>query len=69
MVCIRCEMVVKSELEQMGLQYFSVKIGEAEIKENFTPEQREQFNIALKKLGLELLDDKKSMLVEKIKKK
>lgn len=67
MVCIRCEMVVKSELEKLGLKYISVKIGEVEILEDFTREQREQFNIALKKSGLELLDDKKSMLVEKIK--
>ena len=67
MVCIRCEMVVKSELEKIGMQYIYVKIGEAEIKKDFTLQQREQFNIALKKSGLELLDDKKSILVEKIK--
>lgn len=67
MVCIRCEMVVKSELEKLGLKYISVKIGEVEIKEELSPEQRGKLNIALKKSGLELLDDKKSMLVEKIK--
>lgn len=67
MVCIRCEMVVKSELEKLGLQHISVKIGEAVVKKDLSPAQREQFNIALKKSGLELLDDKKSMLVEKIK--
>lgn len=67
MVCIRCEMVVKSELEKMGMPFLSVKIGEAEIKKDLTPEQRDQFNIALKKSGLELLDDSKSILVEKIK--
>jgi len=60
-------MVVKSELEKIGMQYIYVKIGEAEIKKDFTLQQREQFNIALKKSGLELLDDKKSILVEKIK--
>lgn len=67
MVCIRCEMVVKSELEKLGLKYISVRIGEVEIKAEFTLEQRGLLNIALKKSGLELLDDKKSMLVEKIK--
>lgn len=67
MVCIRCEMVVKSELEKLGLNYFSVRIGEANIKNNITSEQRDQLNFALKKSGLELLDDKKSILVEKIK--
>jgi AraC-like DNA-binding protein len=67
MVCVRCEMVVKSELEKLGVQYLLVKIGEADIKEDLTQRQREQFKIALKKSGLELMDDKKSMLVEKIK--
>jgi len=67
MVCIRCEMVVKSELEKMGIPYISVKIGEAEIKKDLTPEQSDRLNIALKKSGLELLDDKRSILVEKIK--
>jgi AraC-like DNA-binding protein len=67
MVCIRCEMVVKSELEKIGIQYRSVKIGETEIYNELTAEQRTQFNLALKKSGLELLDDNKSILVEKIK--
>ena len=67
MVCIRCKMVVKSELEKLGLHYTVVELGEAEIKENLSTEQRDQLNIALKKAGLELMDDKKSMLIEKIK--
>jgi AraC-like DNA-binding protein len=67
MVCIRCEMVVKAELEKVGIPFFSVKIGEVEMKMALTAKQREQLNAALKTAGLELLDDKKSMLVEKIK--
>jgi AraC-like DNA-binding protein len=67
MVCIRCKMVVKSELEKLGLHYISVDLGEAEIKENISPEQLHQFSEGLKKSGLELMDDKKSILVEKIK--
>ena len=67
MVSIRCKIIVKSELENLGLHYSSVELGEVEIKENISAEQREQLNIALKKSGLELMDDKKSMLVEKIK--
>jgi len=58
---------VKSELENLGLHYSSVELGEVEIKENISAEQREQLNIALKKSGLELMDDKKSILIEKIK--
>jgi len=67
MVCIRCQMVVKAELEKLGLHYFDVRIGEANIIEDVIPEKLEKFNVALKKSGLELMDDKKSILVEKIK--
>ena len=67
MVCIRCKMVVKAELEKLGLHYSSVELGEAEIKESISVEQRNKLDIALKKSGLELMDDKKSMLIEKIK--
>ena len=67
MVTIRCKMVVKSELEKLGLHYSTVELGEAEIMEDISPEQMDQLNIALKKTGLELMDDQKSILVEKIK--
>lgn len=67
MVCIRCQMVVKSELEKLGLHYIYVKIGEANIKESISPKQIAQLDKALKKSGLEIMDDKKSVLVEKIK--
>jgi len=67
MVCIRCKMVVKSELEKLGLHYITVDLGETEIMEEISPEQLTNLSIALKKTGLELMDDKKSILVEKIK--
>jgi len=67
MVCIRCQMVVKSELEKLGLHYVNVKIGEADIIENILPVQLEQLDIALRKSGLLLMDNKRSILVEKIK--
>jgi YesN/AraC family two-component response regulator len=67
MVCIRCKMVVKSELQKLGLHYVVVDLGEVEIMENITEAQQEQLKIALLKSGLELMDDKKSILVEKIK--
>jgi len=67
MVCIRCKMVVKTELEKLKLHYSSVELGEAEIMEHPTAEQLNQLNIALRKSGLELIDDKRSILVEKIK--
>lgn len=67
MVCIRCKMVVKSELEKLGLHYITVDLGEAVVREEISPEQLTRLGIALKKTGLELMDDKKSILVEKIK--
>jgi len=67
MICIRCQMVVKSEIEKIGLHYTDVKIGEADIVEDALPEQLEQLNEGLKKSGLVLMDDKKSILIEKIK--
>jgi AraC-like DNA-binding protein len=67
MVCIRCKMVVKSELEKFGLNYTTIELGEADIKEDISTEQLESLRIALKKSGLELMDDVRSILVEKIK--
>ena len=67
MVCIRCKLVVKDELAKMGLHYTSVELGEAEIFENISPDQLEQIRSALLRSGLELMDDKKSVLIQKIK--
>ncbi len=67
MVSIRCKMIVKSELEKLGIHHLIVDLGEVEIKENITIEQRHQLKAALLKSGLELMDDKKAILIEKIK--
>jgi len=67
MVCQRCKMVVKSELEKLGLHHTRVELGEVEIMENASAEELQRLNHALKKTGLELMEDKKSLLVEKIK--
>src|SRR2546423_5920457 len=68
MVCIRCKMIVKNELSGLGLHYTRVELGEAVIMENnITEAQHNKIKIALLKWGLELMDDKKSMLIEKIK--
>lgn len=67
MVSIRCKMIVKSELEKLGLHYKVVELGEVEVTDQITQEQREQLKKSLKKSGLELMDDKKSILIEKIK--
>jgi AraC-like DNA-binding protein len=60
-------MMVKAELLKLGLHYVNVDLGEVEIMETISQIQREQMKIALLRTGLELMDDKKSMLIEKIK--
>ena len=60
-------MVVKSELERLGLQWESVDLGETVVKDPVSVEQLEELNAGLKKSGLEIMDDKKSQLIEKIK--
>jgi len=67
MVCIRCKMVVKDELTRLGLKYISVELGEVEIMESISLVKLEQFRAALLRSGLELMDDKKSILIQKIK--
>ena len=60
-------MVVKDELAKLGLHYTVVELGEAEIMETISAEQQGLFRAALLKSGLELMDDKKSILIQKIK--
>lgn len=67
MVSNRCKMIVKSELEEFGLHFILVDLGEVEIMENISEEQRKLLNVNLEKSGLGLLDDKKRVLIEKIK--
>lgn len=67
MVSLRCKMLVKDELEKLGLHYVVVDLGMVEIMENITAGQHAQLAQNLLKSGLELLDDKKSILIEKIK--
>lgn len=60
-------MMVKEELKKLGLHYVIVELGTVEILEDITQEQHGLLKINLQKSGLELLDDKKSILIEKIK--
>ncbi len=67
MVSLRCKMLVKAELEKMQIAYKNVDLGEAELEEPISRKQRDELKTVLFKSGLELMDDKKAMLVEKIK--
>ena len=66
MVSNRCKMLVKEEFNKLGL-HFIVDMGVVDIMEEITQEQREQIRSALLRSGLELMDDKKAVLIEKIK--
>lgn len=67
MVCARCKMVVESEFEKLGLQTISVELGEVELKEEITDNQKEVLLENLQSLGFDLIDDKKTKTVERIK--
>jgi AraC-like DNA-binding protein len=67
MVCLRCKMIVKEELKKLGLHFVIVDLGMMEILEDITQKQHDQLKENLLRWGLELLDDSKSILIEKIK--
>jgi len=63
----RCKIVVKEVLKEFGLHFVVVELGEVEIIENLTDDVREQLKVSLLDSGLELMDDRKAVLIEKIK--
>ena len=67
MVSLRCIMMVKEEMKQLGLKYIAVELGTIDVLEDITQQQHDQLKKNLQKSGLELLDDKRSILIEKIK--
>jgi AraC-like DNA-binding protein len=67
MVSNRCKLAVKDALRKLKLHFVMVELGEVDIMENITEEQRFQLKLELFNSGLELMDDKRAMLIEKIK--
>ena len=67
MVSRRCKIMVQAELDKLGLHYGAVDLGEVEITETITAEQRDSLKLALLKVGLLLMEDKKAVQIEKIK--
>ena len=67
MVCSRCKMVVKSEFEKLGLQTIAVELGEVELANEISDEQKHILLENLQAVGFDLIDDKKSKTVERIK--
>lgn len=67
MVCSRCIMVVKSKLQKLGLNPIAVSLGEVELKENISKQKKDTLAKHLQSLGFELIDNKKSKTIERIK--
>jgi AraC-like DNA-binding protein len=67
MVSNRCKIAVKDELKKLGLHYIMVDLGEVEIMEDLSDEAMGLAKTALFSAGFELMDDKRSVLIERIK--
>lgn len=67
MACESCKVVVKEELEKMGLHPQKVELGEAEVKEKLSEKQQKQFDTAINKAGLVLVKSKDGILADQIK--
>ena len=66
MVCLCCKMTVAEELHKMGIEYKHLELGEVTLTRPFSTCQRETLRQNLHEYGLELMEDKKAILVEKI---
>ena len=67
MVCNRCILVVQNELDQLGIAYHTIKLGEIQLKKELSSEERKTVEEILNPLGFEVLEDKKDRMIEKIK--
>jgi AraC-like DNA-binding protein len=67
MVCSRCKMVIKSEMEKLGITALKIELGEVTIEQDLDVSEKERLELILLELGFELIDDKKSKYIEKIK--
>ncbi|MBK7883091.1 MAG: helix-turn-helix transcriptional regulator [Chitinophagaceae bacterium] len=67
MVSLRCKMMVQEELKKLGIEYIAIELGIVETMQDITQQQHTQLKKKLLTSGLQLLDDKKNILIEKIK--
>ena len=67
MACESCKIVVKEALEKLRLHPVKVELGEAEVKEKVTAEQKKKLNSDIRKAGLEVIESKGGILIERIK--
>lgn len=67
MVSNTCKMVLKNELQKLGLHFIIANLGEVEIMEDISPDQRERLKNGLLNFGLELMEDRRAVLIERIR--
>ncbi|HSF90038.1 MAG TPA: AraC family transcriptional regulator [Saprospiraceae bacterium] len=67
MACESCKVVVKDALEELDISTVKIELGEIETKEDLTDEEKKEFSNKIKKAGLELLEKKQGVLIEKIR--
>ncbi len=67
MVCNRCILVVQNELDKLGIAANNIKLGEITLEKDLTTAEREALENVLDPLGFQVIDDKKSRMIEKIK--
>ena len=67
MVCVRCKMAVQSVLEALQIDYESIELGRVKLRDYLSSEQKKALNTSLQKYELELMEDKKQVLVEQVK--
>ena len=67
MACAGCIMIIRTELEKMGILSPTIELGEIEISDDLSDEQLTSFDEAIHRFGFEIMDDRKSYLIEKIK--
>jgi len=65
MACESCKVFVKEALEELDIKPVKVELGEIETKENISDEEKLELNKKIKKVGLELLEKKQGVLIEK----
>ncbi|GAB2632067.1 hypothetical protein GCM10027035_27960 [Emticicia sediminis] len=68
MACESCKVVVRETLEELNISPLKVELGEIETKENISDDDKRELNKRIKKVGLELLEKKEGVLIEKIRK-
>ena len=67
MVSNSCRFVVKNAFDKINVPYIRINLGEVEVKKNISKKQRENLKVALQKMGLELMNDRRIILIEKVK--